>query len=110
MSALTENAVAVPCGRYKGRRFYRVPVHVAIVNTDTLGERRTSFLVIAPSAADAANYARDLFARVPCTNISAIGPRGATVRRFVGWESAIAARMFDRTPEPVQLRLWEGAP
>jgi hypothetical protein len=96
---------AVPAGRYKGCPVYRVPVTVEIVDTSSLDSERHAFTVLATSAADAANWARDRFAEIPCSNITARGPRGGIVRRYVGWESAIAARLF--APRgPVQLDAW----
>jgi hypothetical protein len=97
---------AVPAGRYKGRPIYRVPVTVAAVDTDTLEERCLAFTVKARSAADAANHVRDMLATVPCVNITAIGPAGGVVRRYIGWESAIGARLL-APRAPVQLDAFE---
>ena len=104
----TQNAI--PAGRYRGRMFYRVPVCVQFNDSRRCATiARLTVTVLAPSAADAANYMRDVYATRPETEVFAKGPKGAIVKRFIGWESAIAARLFDRTPEPRQLQLWEGA-
>ena len=105
-AAVAQNRLAaVPTGRYKGRPVYRVPVTVTVVDTVRLEEQSRAFTVLAPSAAAAANWAREHFAQIPCSNISAVGPRGGTVRRYVGWESAIGAALF-APRAPVQLDAW----
>lgn len=111
ISDIPTDAAAVPCGSYRGRRFYRIPVTVHLNDSrrcTTLAQLR--FNVIAPSAADAANWARDRFATRAETEIYARGPKGGTVKRFIGWESAIGAELFDRTPRAVQCDLFEVQP
>ena len=100
----TQNAI--PCGAYKGRRFYRIPVAVSLNNSRALSSRVVRFEVIAPSAADAANWARDQFATRAETEVYAKGPKGGIVKRYVGWESAIGAAMFDSRARVVQLPLF----
>lgn len=90
MSEIPENAAAVPCGSYRGKRFYRIPVEIHCNNSVQL--RTVSvhrFNVIAPSAAAAANWAADRMRWRPETEIYATGPRGGRVKRFIGWESSI---------------------
>lgn len=104
---IPENAAAVPCGRYKGRRFYRIPVTVRLNNSQqlrTVSEWR--FNVIAASAADAANWAADRMRWRAETEIYARGPKSGTVKRFIGWQSAIGSALLDRTPRALQLDLF----
>ena len=90
------NLAALPCGEYRGRKFYRVPVRVLLNNSHRCTtEAIRLHWVIAPSAKDAANYVRDEYATRAETNIEAYGPRGGIVQRYIGWESAIAAAMWD---------------
>lgn len=111
LSDIPENAAAVPCGSYRGRRFYRIPVTVRLNDSRQCATvARLRFNVLAPSAAAAADWARDRFATRAETEIEARGPKGGTVRRFIGWQSAIGAELFDRAPRAVQLALFpEGA-
>lgn len=86
---------AVPCGRYKGRPVYRFPVRVRFNNSQRLETvAEIAFEVMAATAADAANWARDQVATRPETEVMAIGPRGGEVRRYVGWASAIGSMLF----------------
>lgn len=103
---IPENAAAVPCGSYRGRRFYRIPVRVQLNNSQqcrTVSE--WTFNVIAPSAAAAANWAADRMRWRAETEIFATGPKGGIVKRYIGWHSAIGAELLDRTPRAVQLEL-----
>lgn len=103
---IPDNAAAVPCGRYKGRRFYRIPVTVLLNNSQqcrTVSSWR--FNVIAASAADAANWAADRMRWRAETEIHATGPKGGTVKRYIGWHSAIGSTLLDRAPRAVQLEL-----
>lgn len=89
--------VAVPVGKLQGRNVYRVPVTVQLNSSrlcTTVARHRMT--VLAYGAADAANYARNLYATRAETEIFATGPRGGITKRYVGWESAIAAAMFQR--------------
>jgi hypothetical protein len=104
VSEIPANAAAVPCGSYRGRRCYRIPVTVDLNDSQLCATiARLRFNVIAPTAAAAADWTRDRFATRPETEIRATGPRGGVVKRFVGWQSAIGAELFDRTPRPLQL-------
>ena len=98
---------AIKVGRYQGRNVYRVPViirHNSSRDLCTLKERE--FTVLARSAAEAANWARDNEAgNIPETEIIAFGPKGGRVDRFIGWESAIANEVFGAGRAPLQLRL-----
>jgi hypothetical protein len=97
---------AVPVGTLNGRRVYRVPVRVDFNDSQQCATvARREFTVLAYSAADAANWARDRVATRPETEIYAWGPKGATVKRYIGWQSALAAELFDRSPRAVQLTL-----
>lgn len=100
--------VAQKIGRHAGRNWFRFPVlirHNSSRECRTLAERRLT--VIASSAADAANWARDNEAgNIPETEIIATGPRGGEVLRFIGWDSAIGNELFeDRGPAQLRLAL-----
>lgn len=92
-------------GKYKGKRYYRVPCKVVAADTQRLTHATIECEVIAPSARDAANYlAQGEYSLMPNSNIYAYGPRGGRTFRFVGYETAIYNAM--RTPTmPVQLPL-----
>lgn len=101
----------MPCaqriGSYKGKPVYRVPVRVLANDSRqcrTVAEAR--FTVIARSAVEAANWARDQVATRPETEVFAYGPKGGETYRFVGWESAIAAEMMAPRPRGEQLPLF----
>lgn len=105
---MIENRNAIPVGKYKGRRFYRVPVCVLFNDSRRLSTiAQLTVTVLAPSAADAANYMRDAYATRPETEVFAKRPKGAIVKRYVGWESAIGATLFGERDRPRQLALWE---
>ena len=100
-----------------GKRFFRIPVHVQNVNTQSRNfvTRSGWTTVIADSPAAAANYIRDLIlerASIDAANttIRAYGPRGGITKRFIGFESAIAHSMFngcDRDRGQGQLEVWK---
>lgn len=105
---MLENRNAIPAGKYRGRMFYRVPVCVQFNDSRRCATiARLTVTVLAPSAADAANYMRDAYATRPETEVFAKGPKGGIVKRYVGWESAIGATLFGERHRPVQLALWE---
>jgi hypothetical protein len=101
---------AVPAGPYQGRTIYRVPVRVAPCDpeAETQGLRApvTEHLVLAPSAADAANWAlRHLLDGIG--TVTAYGPKGGETVRTRGWYSLIADTFWagaDRQAR--QQRLW----
>lgn len=76
--------------QYKGKvgsqRVMRVNVRVEWQSGDMSWDSR-EFYVLAKSAADAANWARDNMEWPPCTEITAWGPKGGVVRRWIGYES-----------------------
>lgn len=89
-----------------GQRFFRVPVRVRLNSSRACATLATlRFFVIAPSAAEAANWVRDnepgVFARAE-TEIDAWGERGGRQSRFIGWESAVGAAMFHQQ----RMRQW----
>lgn len=103
---MLENHNAIPAGKYRGRMFYRVPVCVQFNDSRQCATiARLTVHVLAPSAADAANYMRDAYATRPETEVYAKGPRGAIVKRYIGWESAIGAALFAERDRPAQLGL-----
>lgn len=79
-----------------GRRVYRVPVVVRFNDSRLCATVRSeSFDVLAYSPYEAANWARAHVATRPETEVYAYGPKGGTVRRYVGWDSAIFARLCE---------------
>lgn len=96
---------AVPVGKLQGRTVYRVPVRVDFNDSQQCATvARREFTVLAYSAADAADWARDRVATRAETEIYAWGPKGGQAYRYVGWQSAIAAELF-RPRGPAQLSL-----
>lgn len=84
-------------GRYKGRRYYRVPVRVDCNDSRACATvARLWFWVVAPTATDAANWIRDnepgIRSRAE-TEIRAYGPRGGEVYRYIGWYTAIGTAL-----------------
>lgn len=82
---------AVPCGTAK-----RVPVRIQCNGSNQTELLRNYgrepyhwVIVVAKTAADAANWVRDNLVTSPNTEIVAIGPKGGEVSRFVGYESFI---------------------
>lgn len=105
-ATMQRRLAAVPCGRYRGRQFYRFPVRVQLNDSQRLETATTlTFSVMAATAADAANWVRDQVATRPETEILAIGPKGGEVKRYVGWHSAIGAELF-QPRGPAQLDLF----
>lgn len=96
-------------GRLKGKNIYRFPVQVILCNSrdhTTWGcEKEEWHQVIAPSAADAANYVRNLYHLRAETNVYAYGPKGGATYRYVGWESAIFDAMIEAPDPRNQLQL-----
>ena len=89
-------------GFYKGRRYYRIPVRVRL--NDSRSCRTVAEVIqfiLAPSATEAANHVREIFASRPETEIRAWGPKGGEVDRFIGWESAIGHELLTQ-PRGVQ--------
>lgn len=85
----------------RGRKLYRVPVRVTFNNSsgtidDWISPPFVEFDVIAYSPADAANWTAREYESIPETEIIAFGPQGGRTRRFVSWDRAIAAQLFDR--------------
>ena len=97
-------------GYYKGRNVYRVPVIVKLNSSllfdlDNLGTlAEVHYSVIAFSAIDAANAIRDEWETRPETEIIAYGPKAGKTHRFIGFESAIGARICASRPAEVQTR------
>jgi hypothetical protein len=98
---------AVPVGSYAGKAVYRVPVRVHVHGGDRLDDwldtSYTEHLVLAQSAALAANWVRDNLVSEPQTTITAFGPAGGKLERFVGWESYIGNQLW--TADRSQQRL-----
>lgn len=95
----------------KGRKCYRIPV-VMIFNNSSgpvegwLNPRKLEFTVIAHSAAEAANWARDNESgNMPETEIIAWGPKGGETRRYIGWQLAVYMEMMQPKP-PENLTLF----
>lgn len=92
-------------GVLKGRKVYRVPVVASIhtgIFTDPIEHEHE---VLSHSAADAANYVRDLYAEQPQTTIKAYGPKGGVTERWVGWHSAIGSALFAADRSQLTLRV-----
>lgn len=97
--------VGTPCGRYKGRLYYRVPVELVYTNTHsrTLDRFSRRMVVIAPTAAAAADWAKDWLLDQGMDEpfeVFAVGPRGGVQTRFTGWEGIIMWRMVHRWRAP----------
>ncbi len=78
-------------------QFYKVPVRVVTdcPETDFLENEVFEFEVVAEGAADAANWVRDNCRIPPLTRISAKGPKGGTIERFVGYDSWVMQNLSD---------------
>ena len=82
------------------KKLFKVPVMININDSRMCTTRlQLKFWIIAKSAVEAANWARDRLQYLPETEIWAWGPKGGEVYRYVGWESAISASLFDRKSE-----------
>ena len=102
--------VAVKVGKLHGKNVYRFPVRVQFNDSRqcaTIAVLHAT--VMAHSAADAANYMRDQYATRPETEVYAIGPKGAETKRYIGWQSAMAAVLFGDRDAPTQLKLFASA-
>lgn len=92
---------AQPLGVYRGKRYYRVPVYVQLNLPEVFSHVTERHEVIASSAADAANYMRDIYSWRPATEIFAYGPKGGKVHRYIGWFTAIGTALATRRyPHP----------
>jgi hypothetical protein len=85
----------------RGRKLYRVPVRVTFNNSggtidDWISPPFVEFDVIAHSAVDAANWTAREYESRPETEIVAFGPQGGRTRRFISWDRAIGAELFNR--------------
>lgn len=91
------------------KRMWKVPMRICINDSrvcSTVLELR--FWLIAKSAADAANWARDRLEMLPETEIYAWGPKGGEVYRYVGYESAIGTGTFSKlSNEEIEERMEE---
>ena len=104
------NLYAHKLGKHKGKTYCRYPVKVRcnepLGNVDAwLNPKEGIFNVIAASPNDAANFIRDKFATIACTEIFAYGPKGGVTSRYIGWESAIGYAIFASRPATEQLTL-----
>ena len=87
---------AVPAGKYKGRKVYRVPVYVRCNDTQACATVASYWLTVkAYSAAEAANWVAANIDR-PNTEIIAIGPKRGQTHRFVGWHTVIGRSIIGR--------------
>ena len=86
---------ALPHARHpKIGNTFKVPVQVLINDSRLCGTvLEARFWIIARSAKEAANWARDRLETQPETEIRAWGIRGGEVHRFVGWQSAIGTQL-----------------
>ena len=105
-----ECRAARPVGKLAGRPVYRVPV--IILHNDSRACAtlvRREFEVLAHSAADAANWARDNeCGNLAETEVFAFGPKGGQAYRYIGWHSSIANELARAWRAPLQADLWEG--
>jgi hypothetical protein len=86
---------AQPVAPYKGKILYKVPVKIRFNSSRQCATLAVKVVtVIATSAAAAADYVRDELGDRPETEITAYGPRGGRVDRYIGHHSAIAHRLF----------------
>jgi nicotinamidase-related amidase len=95
-----------------GKRAYRFPVRVRVNQplgtlSDWLNPATGMTTVIAHTAAQAADWARERFATVANTEIEVYGPKGGiAAKRFIGFESAIWGEMCAERPRGEQLALF----
>ena len=82
-----------------GRKVYRIP-YVILRNDSRACEtvEREEGEILARSATEAANFLRDSELR-PETEFHTWGPQGGHVHRYHGWESVIAAGMWQSLRE-----------
>ena len=95
----------IPLSSYRGKRYYKFQVRVQQSGLDHI--RGILFPVIASSPADACNLIRDEVASLvnDPTEIECLGIKGGTTHRWIGYESLIAAKMFQTRPKGEQLCL-----
>jgi hypothetical protein len=98
-------------GFFKGKKVYRFPVIVTLNKgfggsvEDWTDPRQERHEVVAFTAAQAADYVRDLYATRAETELTVYGPKGGKAAyRFIGWHSAIGAGVFG-PKQPTQLGL-----
>jgi len=89
------NGVAVPTGRYKGRRFYRFVVKVTDGEMASILQENhypviARVSVHARSAREAVAHVRKDYVGKPCLTFETLGPRAGRYSEFQGWETAIA--------------------
>jgi len=93
-------------GKIAGKRAYRFPVEVHLNDSRACATLQVLHSdCISHSAAEAANWAREIAGTRPETEIIVYGPKGGETRRFIGWESAIGNRMIASWDAPKQGRL-----
>jgi hypothetical protein len=101
---LTSGRKAQLLGTHKGRKVYRIPVRVALNDSRACMTVREDYHeVIAYSAADAANWARDQYATRAETEVFAYGPKGGETHRYIGWYGAIGTALLDRPARSLRL-------
>lgn len=84
-------------------RMFKVPVRVEVCDSRlcaTIYDQ--TVIVIARNNVEAADWMRDKLRHIPETTITAYGPKGGKVRRYIGWHSAIAAHLFDELPQQIE--------
>ena len=72
------------------RKLYKVPVRIQLNSSKhctTLIDK--TVVIIARTVKEAANWVRDTLAFLPETEITAYGPRGGEIHRYIGYHSAI---------------------
>jgi hypothetical protein len=94
---------AIPCGMLSaaGERYYRFPVLVECGSTAAV------VTIIARRPMEAANAVLDEMGQLvhhPLT-VTALGARRGTVKRYQGWEMALARQIFRFGSDWVQLEL-----
>ena len=104
-------------GKHKGKKVYRFPVEAKLNKgtfgtvDDWLNPGREVHLVVAYTAAAAADYVRELYAQRAETEITAYGPKGGKAAyRFIGWYSAIGNTLLGTRGQQLRLHDAEGAP
>lgn len=82
--------------RHNGRTVYRVPFVVRLNDSQQCAEvGHIEGEILAYSAAEAANALRHEYRHRPETEVYTYGPRGGEHYRYIGWESAIAAMIWE---------------
>jgi hypothetical protein len=96
----------IPLSKYRGKRYFKFTVRVQQSGLDReLWKRAVEFPVISASAAEACNLIRDEVAPLvnDPTEIECLGIKGGATHRWIGYESLIAAKMFQCQPAFAQL-------